>query len=112
MAGPVPAHPFARDVIAVTPDGYRFLRIDWPAQPRVRVTHDPMPGDERSEIVQAALDAPSVRGMRAWMRFPSYEVERVGDGWRVSINDVRYSRRDAPIGTAVVELGPDLEPRP
>jgi inner membrane protein len=62
-------------------------------------------------LVGAALDSEEVRGFRAWMRFPSYEVEELPEGYRVTIRDVRYSRYDSGIGTAVVELDEKLEPR-
>jgi hypothetical protein len=74
-----------------------------------------MPGDERDAIVEAARAAPSVRGMVNWLRYPSYHVEPLEDGWRVTIHDVRYSRAgqsDSPIGTAVVELDSSLNERP
>ena len=121
MASPRPANPFAWDVVATLPDGYRFLRVSWLGQPRIEEFAEPAPRDERSAIVQAALNAPSVRGMRNWMRFPSYVVEALDDGgYRVTINDVRYTRtiaddahpdRRPSIGHAIVELDGDLQPR-
>lgn len=111
MAGPLPANPFVRDVIAVTPEGYRFYELDWMRGGAMIETHPPLTGDERGPIVEAALDSEEVRGFRAWMRFPSYEVEELPEGYRVTIRDVRYSRYDSGIGTAVVELDEKLEPR-
>lgn len=111
MAGPLPANPLIRDIIAVTPEGYRFFELDWLRAERFVETHPPLPGDERGPIVRAALDSRSVRGFRTWMRFPSYQVEELADGYRVTIRDVRYSRYDSGIGTAVVELDRELEPR-
>ena len=65
-------------------------------------------------ITEAALQAPGVRGLRGWLRFPSYEVEPLADGYRVHIRDVRYSRfgpRARGIGVGVVELDGALRPR-
>ncbi|HSN84406.1 MAG TPA: metal-dependent hydrolase [Polyangiales bacterium] len=111
MAGPLPANPFVRDVIAVTPEGYRFYGLDWLRGGALTETHPPLAGDERGPVVQAALDSEKVRGFRKWMRFPSYEVEKLPGGYRVTIRDVRYSRYDSGIGTAVVELDEKLDPR-
>jgi inner membrane protein len=110
MAGPLPADPFVRDVIAVTPEGYRFLEVRWLPRAAIRESHPPLPGDERGPIVRAALAAPDVRGMANWLRFPTYRVEPEGKGWRVTIQDVRYSRFRAGIGTAVVHLDEKLLP--
>ena len=65
-----------------------------------------------SPTVQAALNSPGIQGMRRWLRFPSYEVETIGDIYRVIIHDLRYSRMQRTgIGTAVVELDRNFEPR-
>lgn len=111
MAGPMPANPFERDIVAVTPHGYRFFRLDWLSNERFTESHQRLPGDNRSAIIDAALSAPSVRGFRTWMRFPTYEIDEVDGGYIVTIRDVRYSRFDAFIGTAVVTLDEELRPR-
>ena len=123
MASPRPANPFAWDVVATLPDSYRFVRVRWFGDPHVEEFSRPAPPDERDAIVTAALNAPSVRGLRNWIRFPSYVVEKLdGGGYRVTIDDVRYTRtiadteggspnRRPSIGHAVVELDEDLKPR-
>lgn len=111
MAGPLPANPFVREVIAATPNGYRFLLVDWFATETVRETAPPVIGDARDEVVEAALASPTMRGMSNWSRFPSYEVEQLQDGYRVTIRDMRYVDSSAPIGEAVVELDRSLQPR-
>lgn len=111
MAGPLPANPFIRDIVAVTPDGYRFLSLDWLSDQRFASSHPPLSGDVRDPIIEAALNSPSVRGFRTWMRFPTYEIGKHDRGYRVTIRDVRYSRFDALIGTEVVELDEGLQPR-
>lgn len=109
---PVPANPFARDVIVVLPDRYVFALVDWLASPRVRFSN---PAIARSSnpgpIVSAALSAPQARGLRGWMRFPAYEIHPLPHGFRVLIQDVRFSRmRKAGIGYMVVDVDPDLRP--
>lgn len=115
LAGPLPASPFRRDVVVVTPDAYRFFELAWFAEERLRPSDPPMPRlDLDDPIVAAALDAPEVRGFRSWMRLPSARVEPRPDGHRVVLYDVRYARGDerpSGIGRAVVELDADLRPR-
>ncbi len=109
MAAPLPANPFVRDVVAVTDDGYHFVEIDWFAEDRFRVSHPSVSNGPPGLIVEAALMAPEVQGMRRWLRFPSYEVQAIAGGYRVIIRDLRYSRaRQTGIGMAVVDLNRDL----
>lgn len=111
VAGPLPANPFVRDVIALTPDRYYFLegnalagdfRYSDPSLPR-----EPSPGP----VIRAALAAPQVRGLANWLRFPTYAVEETAEGFAVTIQDVRYSRtRGSGLGTSVVRLDRELRP--
>ena len=113
MAGPLPVDSFVREVIVVREDRYTFLKVNvltgslQPFGPDV-----PLNGP--TAVTDAALNAPQVRGLRNWLRFPSFEVEQVADGYRVHIRDVRYSRfgaRARSIGVGLVELDSDLRPR-
>ncbi|MFY2557032.1 metal-dependent hydrolase [Corallococcus terminator] len=112
IAGPVPANPFVRDLIALGPDRYHFVRADFlrggdghleisgPTLPR-----EPNPGP----VIQAALAAPHLRGLANWLRLPTYQVAETEAGWRVTIDDVRYSRsQSGGLGSAVVELDKEL----
>jgi inner membrane protein len=113
MAGPLPANPFTRDVIALLPGRYEFVEVDWltGATGRFRISHPSLPREAPNPIVQAALDAPVVRGFVNWLRFPTYRVEEQADGYRVVLQDVRYSRTRSGIGTEVVELDRQLRLR-
>lgn len=114
VAGPLPANPFTRDVIVLAADRYHFVEVDWlgGAAGRFRFSHSSLPREPPGPIVEAALAAPQVRGFRQWLRFPTYNVEAREDGYRVVLQDVRYSRmRRSGIGTAVVELDRELRPR-
>jgi inner membrane protein len=113
MAGPLPVDPVVREVIVVRDDRYSFFKVNvltgslQPYGPDVQI-NGPTP------ITEAALYAPQVRGLRGWTRFPSYEVQRTAEGYRVHIRDVRYSRfgpRARGIGQATVELDANLRPR-
>jgi inner membrane protein len=113
MAGPLPANPFTRDVIALLPGRYEFVEVDWLASgaDRFRISHPSLPRGAPDPIVQAALEAPQVRGFVNWLRFPTWRVEEQASGYRVILQDVRYSRTPSAIGTAVVELDRQLHPR-
>jgi inner membrane protein len=113
MAGPLPANPFVRDIIVLTPDGYEFVEVNWLAGEagRFRLSHPALPRDMTHPAVEAALTAPQVRGFVNWLRFPTYKVEETQGGYRVVLQDVRYSRMRSGIGTATVELDDQLRPR-
>jgi len=110
MAGPAPANPFRREVIAETATGYLFLEVSLIGEPRIRERAPKLSKGVRDEVVEAALRAPQVQGLRTWMRFPAYRVERLDDGYRVEILDARHVGRGG-IGLARVELDAALKPR-
>ena len=112
MAGPLPARPFARDIVVADANHYHFLELSWLRAERIRVS-SPALERIRGPAVEAALTAPHVQGIRRWLRFPLYTVEELPDGYRVTIRDVRYTRRRGPsFPNSVVELDRDLRPRP
>jgi inner membrane protein len=113
MAGPLPANPFLRDVIVLTPGRYEFVEVNWLGgeEGLFHISHPPLPRDMTHPAVQAALAAPQVRGFANWLRFPTHRMEQTAEGYRVVLQDVRYSRTRNGIGTAVVELDRQLKPR-
>ncbi len=105
MASPVPVNPFVRDVIVSSAGQYHFLRVNWLASETIRINGRSISRKEPDSLVEAALQAPHVQGLRVWMRLPSYQVEELSDGYKVTIRDIRYSRNNATgIGTEIVEL--------
>ena len=109
---PVPANPFARDVVLVTPDAYYFAVVDWLHPERVRFGDEPITRQaDAGPIARAALDAPQAQGLAGWIRFPAFEVRALPRGYRVLIQDVRFSRmRNAGIGYMTVDLDLNLRP--
>jgi len=105
---PVAANSLARDVIVISPDRYHFVALDWLASEPVRWSGEPVRKNGPTPVTEAALRAPAVRGLAQWLRFPSFDADPRGDGWRVIVRDVRFWRRERAIGrglgTAVVEL--------
>lgn len=113
MVGPEAADPFHRQVVVETREGYRTGRLSWLEEPRVVLGPRIRPKPEPTPAVQAALEAPSVRGIVTWMRYPTVEVERTGAGTTVHLIDLRYAhRRESGFGTARVELDARLRPLP
>ncbi len=112
MASPAPGNPFRREILVAADDRYHFLDVNWLARQAIRATHPSIERGPYGEVTRAALAAPHVKGIALWKRFPAYRVEEREDGYRVSISDVRYTRRvGSGLGAAVVELDRDLRVR-
>ena len=112
MASPAPGNPLRRDIVVADAAHYHFLELDWLADPPLRAVGGSIPRGARDPVVEAALTAPHVWGLSTWMRFPAFHVEETGDGYRVSISDVRYARRPGGgFGATVVDLDRELRVR-
>ena len=120
MAGPVQGRPLARDIVAVIDldghPGYAFATLDWRDPELLRPAGTLVRGGP-TPVTDAALRAPHVQGMRAWLRFPAFTTEALATGgFRVSIRDVRYARgrpsRGRGFARAEVELDAQLRPVP
>ena len=109
MASPTPANPLRRDIVVSDGEHYHFLELDWLADPPLRAVSGSLPRGKLDRIVEAALAAPQVWGLSTWTRFPACQVEGTEGGYRVTISDVRYSRRlGGGFSSAVVDLDRDL----
>jgi inner membrane protein len=105
MVGPVPMTPFTKDVVARTPQDYRYgTFLFWPSV-RLILAEDAIPRPEPSPVVARALVQPEVRGYANWARFPWAEVIDVPEGYRVILHDMRYATNgNGGFGTSVVVL--------
>jgi inner membrane protein len=113
-AMPVPAEPLRRSVIVVSADRYLFVPVTWTTGPAAGIEPTVFERGARDPAVEAALAAPVVQGVRAWLRFPSYEVTPLPDGGtRVIIRDARFAIGNRPgFGViAIVDLDAALVPR-
>jgi inner membrane protein len=115
MANPLPARPLLRTGIAASVTHYYRFRINWLVPGSFELNGEPIPIEQPDQIAEAALSAPDVQGLRNWMRFPTYEVRRLDDGWRVFIRDLRNVHPEqestSGIGLAVVDLDEELQVR-
>ena len=109
LASPAAGNPMRHEMVAAYSDRYRFLDVNWLADPPIREAGPPIDRGSDGPIVAAALTAPHVRGLANWLRFPAYRIEETPNGYRVLVADVRYARRPGGgLGGAVVELDREL----
>lgn len=104
MVGPVPANPFAGDVVVATVDAYHLGRFSWFRQPHVEWASTPIPMGERTEVVFATLQLPQVRNFLRWSRFPFVAVEEDATGYVVRFGDARYPDRQVRGGLGGVTV--------
>ncbi len=110
MAGPVAVNPFVRDIVASTGERYHFLVVNWLSDAPIRESGPSVAIGERGPIVRAALESPDIQGTRRWLRLPSYDVQELADGYRVTIRDLRFARRArSGLGIVQVDLTWDLQ---
>jgi inner membrane protein len=88
MAGPDPISPLKWSVVARSGEVYRYGEFDW-ASRGLSLTGEEVMAARDSEEWRRARQDPSVRGLVTWMRFPAYEIERVGEATHVHMFDAR-----------------------
>lgn len=88
QASPVPGNPLRHRLVIVEPELYRIIAADGTAYELRR--------KPASETVRSAMQASSVRGFMAWIRFPWWTVEDRDDHWLVRFQDLRYQGPDMP----------------
>jgi inner membrane protein len=93
MVGPVPANPFAGDIVVEEPGVYRTGRFDWLADRRVTWDPDVIPRLETDAVVLATLRLQEVRDYLRWSRYPYVDVSETADGHVVRFRDARYPPR-------------------
>lgn len=94
MIGPLPANPFHREVLAVSGTHYYGLRVPVFNSEDLVERFEPVPLPQPDPIIQKALSNPDIRGFVNWMRFPTYDIQELEEGYRVVIRDLRYVRPD------------------
>jgi len=111
MVGPVPANPFAGDVILRTPDGYWRGTFHWFSAPRLRLDPTFLQSHPPDSVTAVATRHPAVQDYLTWSRFPHFEVVRIATGWSVTVSDARYRDRASSggLGGIAVEVGDDLQ---
>jgi len=101
MVIPAPADPFRRTVLLADEQHYHRFTFDWLAAERISPTGRHIDIGNDHPAATAALASPDAWGLATWTRFPTFQVESLEDGHRVTIGDVRFGR-------TVVELDSQL----
>jgi inner membrane protein len=110
MVAPVPANPFAGEVVVETADAYLAGDWRWLASPRLALRAERY-GRPRGAAYEAAARTRDAALFLTWSRFPIAEVEALADGgFAVSFSDARYRATGRLLGPTV-ELDRDLRPR-
>lgn len=106
MAGPLPATPFRRQVVAEVGDGYALGSIDWLRRPVFRAGDPPLvPVNAAHPAVAAAARTRNGAIFLHWARFPFFLVEERPGATRVYMIDARYSLNPGTgFGRMVVEV--------
>ena len=101
MVGPVPAIPFHRDVVMRRGENYLTGRLQWLPRPQLRVDGEVVRSNISDPAAQLAASYPEARAFLDWARFPVFKIDRLGRGYRVLIDDLRYSNGVDPSWAAV-----------
>jgi len=111
MAGPLPADPFGRDIVASIPGAYWTGSFRWQRDLSLIAGRAPIPRIQDSPVVRAALVTPEAQTFLAWARFPFIEVDTTLTGYTVFLLDARYTRtRTDGFGSLAVVLDQTLSP--
>jgi hypothetical protein len=109
MVAPVPANPFAGDVVAATTEAYYTGRWQWLSQPRFALDPEPIPRPQGS-VYDAAARTRDAQNFLIWSRFPYVEVETNAEGRHtVQFFDARY-RGTGGIAGPTVRLDRNMRP--
>jgi inner membrane protein len=92
MAGPDPLDPRRWEIVAQTPEVYRYGQWLWLGE-GLRLEPEAIPRPRPTPEWEEARRAPHVRGFMTWVRFPCYQIERTPTETRVWIQDARRARR-------------------
>lgn len=114
MAAPVPANPFARQVVIEQDGAYRIAPFSWLSSPRIDpaaiVTYSATRPSHPA--ISAAAGTTTARRFLGWARFPSFSIDSSGGGYIVHIVDLRYALRPgARFGSVSVNVGRDAARR-
>jgi inner membrane protein len=112
MVAPVPANPFAGDVVAATPTAYYVGRWQWLAEPKLTLAAgEPLVRNVDEPIYKAAAATIEAERFLTWARFPFALVETKRGEHTVQFLDARYHAAGRLSGPTV-RLDAELAPLP
>jgi inner membrane protein len=109
MVAPVPANPFASEVLVETPEAYRAGTWHWLAEPKLELAPDAIPRRMSDPVAVAAAQTVEAQRYLTWARFPYVLIEPDGGGYVVKFLDARYGTTERISGPSVY-LDADLRP--
>lgn len=110
MIGPVPANPFAGEVVVQTPEAYHTGNWNWLARPRFEPGPFSITRPASNTVAETAASVPEVQRFLVWARFPWFEIETEDSGSHVvRFRDARYLGTDR-LGSPAVRVDADGEP--
>lgn len=110
MVGPVPVNANRRDVVMRRGDFYYRGDLRWLPRPRLVVSGETVRTNFDHPAARIAATFPQAEEFLVWSRFPFYQIERLGRGYRVVLDDFRYSAGDEASWAAVEIILRDAQP--
>ena len=89
MVGPMPVTPLRKQIIIDAGDRYETGTFSWTPR-NIRFDAQMVAKNDQDPHVAAARTAPNIRAFLVWSRFPFFVIDRVNDGTRVSVGDMRF----------------------
>jgi inner membrane protein len=111
MVAPVPANPFAGEVVAEGPSDYYVGSWRWLPEPKLTLLPETIPKRAFDPIYVAAAQTIEARRFLTWARFPYIDVESSANGHLVRFRDARYRSMGVLTGPTV-RLDRELRPLP
>jgi inner membrane protein len=92
LYAPLPANPWAAQIVVATDADYRYGELRWLRNVRIRMLERTLSrGDWSEPAVVRALSLPAVRDYLVWARFPYVRTEPSDGSTAVTIGDARYA---------------------
>ncbi|GGF80223.1 metal-dependent hydrolase [Alteromonas lipolytica] len=110
MVAPVPANPFAGNVVVEFEDHYRLGAWHWLNNPHLSLKDEALTASMQDVRVQAAAKALAARRFLMWSRYPYATVTSGAEGgFQVQFDDARYAGEAGLIRGPLVVLDDNLQ---
>ncbi len=100
MVGPYPVTPLTREVIVDAGDHYEYGSFSWPS--RLALSPERIAKNDQRPEVAIARNAPGIRALLIWSRFPIFMLDPVEGGTRVTVTDARFMSRGGTFAASTI----------